>query len=189
LRYSLNTTHKCNWNCSYCIVDTHNQPARTIEEVYKDVMSLPDRSELSLAGGEPGLLERQEIEKILEISREKNFTDIDLLTNGLFIEKYQDMLHNFSDVHYHCVESLQDTIQFPDLSYADYTIVVTEDEYQYLPEFLDTYPHITFSIIGSMNVKPMTYKTKLKMIKKFKHRMTKRSISENLQENCNSIGY
>ena len=26
-------TYKCNWNCSYCCVDTHNQPEPTTNDV------------------------------------------------------------------------------------------------------------------------------------------------------------
>lgn len=188
-RYSLNTTFKCNWDCDYCIVETHKQPERKIEDVYKDIEDLEDGSSISLAGGEPGLLARDQIMNIFDITKRKNFGSTDLLTNGLFIEKYPDLLYMFDVIHYHCVQSLKDDIQFPDMD-VDYTIVVTNDELEYLEYFLNKYPNIIFAVIASIKIKPMSIKNMLKMISKFKNRMTQRSISENLNHyQCKTKGY
>jgi len=187
MRYNLNVTNKCNWNCSYCITDVHNMKKRPLISIIEDIRSLEDGCEITLSGGEPGLLSEEDILSIFKELDSKKINNVDLTTNGKFIENYPHLLDKFSTIHYHCVESLRDEIEF--FGDYDYTIIVTEEEFPLLEDFLKKYPEIQFSIIGARLYNPITMKTKLSMIRKYKSRMTQRSISENLEEECLQIGY
>ena len=192
MHYSLNTTNKCDWDCKYCIVDVHNQPIKPIEEVLKDLDTVTSKDSLSFAGGEPGMLSKSEVALLFDKLKIINPEHIELLTNGLFIKKHPEFLHLIDSIDYHCVDSLKDEIQFPDLDneYVEYVIVVTEEEYLLLDEFLERYKNIPkFNIIGSRDVQPMSMKTKLKMVMKYKDRMTDNSLKVNLSPECNSLGY
>lgn len=106
----LPVTNRCNWFCSYCLVDTHNRDLLPIEEVLKTISEIPDGTSVTLSGGEPGMLERKNIELIIQKLQEKN-CNIDLLTNGLFLTRYNDLLVNISEVFYHCIEDIPSFIK------------------------------------------------------------------------------
>jgi organic radical activating enzyme len=192
VNYSLNVTYDCNWNCDYCIIDTHNKPKRKFEKVLKDIDSIPEKSNVSLGGGEPGMLEYDDICKIVKKLKDKK-CNIDLLTNGLFIKKYinTEIMNDIDTIHYHCVEDLKDDIEFINIPYkdVDYIIIITNDNYKYLESFLNKYPNIMFSITPSMNVKPLNKKIMFQIIKKYKHRMTERSIKEFFYCACEGVRY
>jgi organic radical activating enzyme len=143
-------TNRCNWFCDYCLVDTHNQPDKSFEDVMIDVHSIPAESEVTLSGGEPGLLSRSQLTEILETLKAKNCV-IDLLTNGTFIRKYSDMLHYFDTILYHCLEYLTDEeIEYPKLDQTKVKyILVTENENLEdgtLLNVMNKYTHIKFLI-------------------------------------------
>ena len=52
--YTIYFTCKCNWNCNYCIMDTHNiknEPKNILE----NINNIEDNLFVSISGGEPGL--------------------------------------------------------------------------------------------------------------------------------------
>jgi len=193
MRYSLNITYQCNWTCTYCIIETHEQPERTIVDVLKHLPSIPRGSGVSLSGGEPGLVSEADIRLILWQLAGKE-CPVDLLTNGLFLKRYghiKAIMDKIGTVHYHCVENLLDDIEFPDLDQAkvDYQIIVNDYNYENLSEFLDRYPSITFSIVPSKNIEVLNKKKAFNIIKNLRHRMTDRSISEFFEDACDSVTY
>ena len=77
-------TWVCNWHCEYCCVDTHNRPKLSFDDVKLKLAKVPDRSFVTLSGGEVGSMRRHEIEYILDQLEQKQ-CDIGINTNGLFI--------------------------------------------------------------------------------------------------------
>jgi len=187
----LYVTNKCNWNCDYCITDTHSVDNKVFDELLKKVRDLPDIiNSIVLSGGEPGMLSEEQIKILFDILLDANY-EINLQTNGLFLEKYPEYLRYINHIQYHCVESLKDDIIFydTDIDNIDYLIVVKKSEYHLLDEFMEKYPDITFSIMGEKKVNPISISQKIKMIQKWRHRMSEYSIVENLEDcGCKVIG-
>ena len=146
----LSLTNKCNWHCDYCVADIHNQPERPYEDVLRDAHAVEAGSEVTFSGGEPGLLKREQLEELIDVLKSKGCV-IDLLTNGVFIKRYPDLLKEFGKVHYHCMEYLTDTIEFPTLDYDNvvHCLVVTDDEFRNgsILRVINEYPHIKFLLL------------------------------------------
>lgn len=190
--YSINTTYKCNWTCSYCLVDTHNQPDRPFEEVIADLMKLPDGCTLSLCGGEPGTLSPVNMDILFDIISHKKISQVDVLTNGLFIKRHKKHLAHVDTIHYHCVQSLDDDIIFydlPDNVTLEYCLVVTTAEYDKLDTFLARYPHIVFDIKPARIHEALSKQQTIQIYKNHKHQMTQSSIYELFHPSCNPVGY
>lgn len=193
MRYSLNVTYDCNWHCSYCIIETHKQPKRTLSDVLKNLKSIPRGAGVSLSGGEPGLMNEEDVRLILWNLDGKD-CPVDLLTNGLFLKRYghiKPIMEKIGTIHYHCVENLTDNIEFPDLdqNFVDYQIIINNENHNHLETFLDKYSHIQFSIVPSKNIEVLNKKKAFNIIKNHKHRMTDRSISEFFECACESVTY
>ena len=192
MRYSLNVTYVCNWYCTYCIIDTHNQPKRTQRNVLDDIKTIPVGSKVTLSSGEPGLLTEKEIRLVIWLLKNKGCS-IDLLTNGLFLSKYLDntIMDDIDTIHYHCVENLTDDIEFTELESPkyDYQIIVNNYNYDYLIEFLNRYPDIKFSIVPSKNVEVLDKKKAFSILKNLRHHMTQRSIKEFFECACDDVKY
>jgi len=147
----LSLTNKCNWHCNYCVAEIHSQPERPYEDVLRDAHNIEAGSEVTFSGGEPGLLKREQLEELIDVLKSKDCV-IDLLTNGVFIKRYPDLLKEFGKVHYHCVEYLcRDAIEFPNLEHDNvvYCLVVTDDNFQNgsILEMINDYPHIKFLLL------------------------------------------
>ena len=143
-------TFKCDWDCDYCLVDTHNQPNKPFEDVVAEAEAIEPYTEVTLSGGETGSLTKAKLKKIIKILKDKHCV-IDLLTNGLFIKKHPELLDNFEEVLYHCVEYLDHDIQFPDLDQKKflYIIIATNDTLKdgSILRFIERYPHIKFIVL------------------------------------------
>lgn len=148
----LAVTYKCNWHCEYCLVDTHNQPDRHFSQVLCDIVKLDDGTEVTLSGGEVGLLSRRALNAIVVALKGKS-CPIDLLTNGLMFKKHRGLLRCFEEIWYHCVEHLADDaeIEYPheDQSKVLYIVVATDKELESgsLLKFINKYPHIKFLVL------------------------------------------
>lgn len=165
----------CNWNCEYCAVDTHNQEVFDLQDKLKEI---PEGSHVTLSGGEPGALSREVIWDTIKYLKDKNCS-LSLNTNGTFIRKYSDLLPSFKKILYHCSEDLDvsDKILIGDY---DYFLVVTDNNYHKLEEFLKANPNIIFNIAGAsnpigMNNPTLSQDNKYDMLKRFSHQMTKES--------------
>ncbi|AYF45772.1 hypothetical protein BALOs_2783 [Halobacteriovorax sp. BALOs_7] len=119
-----------------------------LEKIY----NVTEGATVSLSGGEPGLIDPKTMEKVFEHLVKLNCT-IDVFTNGLFIKRYGDKyLQYIDEVLYHCVETLDQEIEFPDMDeeQVTYVIIVTNDNHHMVDDFLDKYPHISFKLACNM---------------------------------------
>lgn len=143
-------TFKCDWDCDYCLVDTHAQPDMEYEEVLHRANAIEPNSEVTFSGGEPGLLPKRRLLQLIKILKDKGCV-LDILTNGLFIKKHIDLIDNFEEVLYHCVEYLGNDIQFPNLDQdkVTYILVVTDENFidGSILNMISRYPHIKFLLL------------------------------------------
>lgn len=181
-------TRECNWHCKYCAVQNkHDQGDGPLldNDVLENASKVQSSSIVTLFGGEPGLASRELVEKCINILEEKNCT-LYLETNGLFIEKYPDLLSHFTEVLYHCSEDLDvaDQILQTSFSRVRYLIIVHDENIQKLRAFLDAHSDITFDIIEATYPYPdemygptLSASNKKKLILEFGHRMSRESLS------------
>ena len=62
------------------------------------VEAIEPNSEVTFSGGEPGILNRKQLELLIKILKDKNCV-IDLLTNGLFFKRHMPLVHEFGKIH------------------------------------------------------------------------------------------
>ena len=171
-------TYKCNWNCSYCCVDTHNQPNVKLSEL-KEKLDKIKRDykgwNITLSGGEVGMMSYSEITMILEELKDFNLS---LNTNGLFLKKYPELIENFSDILYHASPEMADRnvmLNLPDN--VQYMIVISDENLKNLKDFLEYYKDIIFHLVPASNPegihKPILSKqNKFKILKQFRQNAT-----------------
>ena len=189
--YEINLTYKCNWFCNYCAVDTHNKKNITKKIILNNLKRIQNNSLVSFSGGEVGLLPKEVILFIIKYLLKKNCY-LSLNTNGLFIKKYPELLKFFKDeILYHCSPDLKTPIELPNLNIKNiiYLIVVDNENFKYLKTFLFKYPNIKFEIIPASwtqwntNPKNILNKNKIKFLRLYKNRITKRSYQDLLDPN------
>jgi len=178
-------TQKCNWTCEYCIAKNFHIN-KTIDQILDEIENLPNHiKKITLSGGEPGMLEREDIEKIIQKAEDKNL-EMNLLTNGLFMENFPDLVNRFVEVDYHCSQDLDNEIEFLNLekNYPNvrfhYLIVVSNKNIKNLDNFLSKYPNIIFNIMAAKLYDELTIKQILEITKKHRKQMTYECIEENL---------
>jgi organic radical activating enzyme len=61
--YVIPLTFKCNWNCDYCAINnTYDYRDNvTHEEILKKISIIPKQSLVTLTGGEPGLIDKNNL--------------------------------------------------------------------------------------------------------------------------------
>lgn len=187
--YTLITTYRCNWDCSYCVIDTHKRNREmpiSFDQLKHKIDSISPNSQVCLSGGEVGLLTLSQIEYIFLQLKEKN-CNIDVLTNGLFIEKYFSFIDQVDEVHYHCVIGVEHDIQFPDLPQDKfiYLLVVTNENVDAIDDFMDRYPLIRFKLCcNSKKGETLTRQRAFKLFTRNKHRILKQSFETLFSYNC-----
>lgn len=150
--YEIVITYKCNWRCEYCCVDTHARAEVSRDTVFSKIKKIEDGNNVTISGGEPGMLSAEYLEEVLQLLTQKN-CDIGLNTNGLFLEKHKGLLKYISNVNYHCSENLDIAVpilNLSDISSAtkiDYQLVVHDKNEHKLEAFLNHYPDITFNVV------------------------------------------
>ncbi len=143
------------------------------------VDDIPPHSNVSITGGEPGLLPKHKLQNIINILRSKECT-IDLLTNGLFIKKHPELISKVDRIIYHCLEYLGDDIQFPDMD-VDYIIVVKAEDFdERILNVMDRYPHIKFRIAPTkiLDSNNKMYTKFIKFISAYKNRLHEDTMME-----------
>lgn len=185
MNYCLMATYKCNWDCPYCITNTHSQPDVTDEDILFKLNEIQPNSEVSLSGGEPGLISKENMEIIFNHLLEKN-CKISVNTNGLFFKKYPEYNSLIDDYLYHFSENLDLTKDhyIPEINKEKITfmIVVTNENYSRLDAFLEKYKEITFSIFAATknNLNDERYilskRNSFEIYKKYKDRLDPDSI-------------
>lgn len=146
-KYEVILTYECNWNCEYCSVNTHNNHI-TNDMAISKLLSIPECSIVTLSGGEIGLLDKKIIEEFLKILNFKN-CELQLNTNGFFLEKYPELLVNFNKIYYHCSEDLNVTDHIIKLQNESiyYMLVVHDKNYHKLDNFINKHNDIVFHIV------------------------------------------
>ena len=101
--YAVTITYKCNWNCNYCAVKNKYDYKENLthEDVMNKLKIIPYNSDVTIFGGEPGLVEKEKNEKYICFLKKRNCR-LFLETNGTFIQKYPELLCNFDEILYHC---------------------------------------------------------------------------------------
>jgi len=150
-------TYLCNWSCDFCAVDTHNKPLINREDLENKLQKIDDMREENLAvtisGGEPGLLSEEIILYILDYLDILG-ASISLNTNGLFLEKYPNLIERFDYILYHCSESLDfSDVKMYENSKIDYMIVVNDTNFKNYTDFMDRFAETGKEI----DVIPATY--------------------------------
>ena len=178
--YCITITYKCNWDCDYCCVDTHNQLEPTEEYVLSMAERVAPGAHVSLTGGEPGLVKEELLTKLLKIFNEKGCT-IGVNTNGLFWIKYPQYVDQINDYRYHCSLDLKNKIwQPPGHEKMDikYLVVVTDKNFPRLESFLDKNKGIDIAVYsadehivhGKLGTK-LGAGNRIKLYQNFKHRI------------------
>ena len=183
--YALTLTYKCNWKCSYCAVNNKYdyKDIVTHEDVLSKISKVPDKSIVTLFGGEPGLVDRSNIEQYIQILEEKK-CKLWLETNGTFIQKYPDLVSRFEEVIWHCCEEINACNKIQKLQFDNvrYMVIVHNLNFSSLKQFLDLNNDIEFDIVEAtypyeeMKGPRLSKKNKNSIIAQFGSRMTKESF-------------
>ncbi len=196
--YTINLTNKCNWHCNYCLTDTHNAKERPINTILDEMTNIEKGSTISLCGGEPGMLSEQDMDKVFDKARERDLLPLDVLTNGLFIEKHYKHLKDVDSIHYHCVESLKDDIKvydIPDNVDMDYTVIITGSEYNLLDDFMERHKDIfvdkyqKVSLIPAIIYNALNKLDYIRILSKYKNIISDRAKESYFKKNCNLLGF
>lgn len=156
-KYAMTLTYLCNWNCDYCAVrnSVDWKPVVTREDVLKKISCIENGSDVTLFGGEPGMLPKHQLVEYIDILKSKKCR-LFLETNGLFIRNYPELLPEFKHVMYHCSMNLDedDKIDIVDDVETTYMLIVHDENIDRLSRFLEmhqepekfyiveaTYPH------------------------------------------------
>ncbi len=146
----LPVTFKCNWNCDYCVVDTHSRRKLEFNRVLNYIDDTFSDSTVFICGGEPGLLKKGQLYQIINKLKSFNCT-IEVNTNGKFFN-HVDCFNFVDRVEYHCSENLDleiiEKIEYPfDIEYC---LVVTDDNIHKLVDFLNLNNHLNFTVYGNI---------------------------------------
>ena len=77
-------THRCNWNCRYCAIQTHKLPAISENIALEKVKLIVGKYDtITFSGGEPGLLSRDILEQMISYVKNTN-SKLCINTNGTF---------------------------------------------------------------------------------------------------------
>jgi len=167
MTYCLVVTNKCNWNCEYCISDTHNN-SRIFEDALNSIKNIPEYSDVAISGGEPGLLTQEQLIEVITLLKNKNAT-ITIKSNGQ-IFKHKEVLKKIDSIEYHCSENLDinDTVikDYKDLT--NFLVVITDNNICNLRNFLEYHNDIEIEIIPSTFIKPLSKKNLILLYKEFK---------------------
>ena len=187
-------TFNCNWFCNFCATDTHSKPKLTFDEVKNKLNQVEEYSQVSISGGEPGMILPRHMKYIIE-ELQKKHCKININTNGLFFKKYEKYADNVDSYFYHCSEKL-DNVVIPPMSIfknVEYMIVVTDETYVNLDSFIENNKEIKFSIFGAdkytVNGKPGASLSKMNALRiytKYKNILPQESISY-LLERCTIV--
>lgn len=187
--YSILITTKCNWNCPYCAVRNKvdmNANCDT-ENIISRLKTIPEKSNITIFGGEPGLVQEDILEEYFKNLQEKE-CKIYIETNGMFF-KYPRLCEKTFEILYHCSQDLfeKEQIEKHDEYNVRYVIVVTDDNICRLGNFLEINRDILFDLIPSSFFHEQTgpilsEKRKHEIISKFSDRMTKESIKRMIHD-------
>lgn len=145
-------TYDCNWDCPFCITDTHTKSRVTLENLISKISAVEDRSIVSISGGEPGTLSENTLRYIISTLRDKNCS-ININTNGLFFKKYPEYVSQIDGFFYHCTENLdpdKGIVLYDSIDYnkTEFMMVLTDNNYHNLEWFINNYD-ILFTLVAA----------------------------------------
>lgn len=152
-------TNICNKSCSYCLTDCQNistPDMRSLdkEKLYKlNSLSLSSYTEISIAGGEPGLVAEPSLWDLFNYLYARNVgpEKILILTNGLFLKRYGRRFDMFC-YDYH-VTSADDFVDFSPLNLSmTHSYVVNDDNIFDLKSLLKTAKHVKIDVVLDKNL-------------------------------------
>ena len=176
----LELTHECDWNCRYCAVNTHSLPPVDAADALRRVeRAAAERSIVTFSGGEPGLLERRDVEKMLDAVEHTGSVPC-LNTNGLFLRRYPDLAPRFAEIDYHCSRDLgaDETFdRYPDLDNIRYMLVVDDENLPRLGAFLDRNSDVVFDVVPASYEdgdarRPLSARGRMEIVRRFSGRIT-----------------
>lgn len=181
--YAITITYKCNWNCVYCAVRNEHDFKGNLscEDVLKKIDLIEGGSNVTIFGGEPGLVERNHLEEYIKLLEQKSCSLL-LETNGTFLKKYPDLVCHFKSVTYHCSCELDDEIYRTDFKNLTYMLIVHDNNINRLDDYLRKYPEIRFYIVEATYPYPemtgptLSSRNKNYLLTHFSGRMTKDAI-------------
>jgi len=171
--YCVPITFECNWNCQYCIVDTHNKRSINDDEVLNSLNSIKEYSKVTITGGEPGLVDDVQMRKIFDILIDKK-SIINVTTNGLFLKRYNIYYHLIDSYIYHCSENLIDVDIVDDPNHkVQYTVVIDDNNIKNLKTFINfvTSKNIYVRLDAALNIGSKSFLSKkniFKILKEYK---------------------
>lgn len=190
--YDLYLTHKCNWFCEYCVIDTHNLPYLSTETVLKNLEEIPNNARVKLFGGEPGMAQPELVHKVMQRLKEKNCSTF-LSTNGLFLKRFPEYNNSFDEILYHCSETLEDPNfeRYENFNNIKYQITVSDKDYVNLDNFLKYNNDLKFSIYSAQqgpitkDGNTLSRKYTIEIVKKYMKQINRDSL-QNLFNVCNN---
>jgi organic radical activating enzyme len=157
-----------------------------LEGVQKD-------DDVIINGGEPGMVKRQTMIAIMSKLEELQ-CNIEVNTNGMFFKTFPEYYPIVSHFNYHCSEMLLTDIE--DLSKVNddkvsYTLVITDESYPRLGEYLNKYPDITFKIYAATqpysilpNRTSLSKKNALRIVKEYRDILDRSALDKLFHHGC-----
>lgn len=101
---------------------------------------VPDGAVVTLFGGEPGILPREDIVLYMDTLLGRGCT-LKLETNGLFARRFPDLMGKFSFVTYHCSQELDEDDEILDIGTENvrYMLVVHDGNFGKIDAFLSSH--------------------------------------------------
>ncbi len=188
--YVIPLTFKCNWNCSYCAINNTYDYKDTVtdKEILQKIKSIPEQSLVTLTGGEPGLIKKDNLYYYITLLQHKK-CELYLETNGLFIKKYPELCKYFYEILYHCSIDMENTNIITNLTNVRYVLIITDENIKNLDTFIHKYNNIKFDIIAAsypykeqITGPILSEKNKHYILTKYCKHMTKDSIKRMIKE-------
>lgn len=183
--FCLGVIWACDWDCPYCMVDTHSQKEYTLAQIERKLDLVTENADVSISGGEPGLLSKTLIKKIFDNLIEKKCL-ISVNTNGLFFKNHPEYDKYISSYFYHCSMDLSSPeIYKPTVAEnkIDYMVVITDKTIDNLEPFLLYNKDILFKVFAADSYKvkgkkgdSLSKKNAFRIVKEYKHLIHKDSI-------------
>ncbi len=156
-----------------------------MDMVKKKLKLIPNGYNVTISGGEPGSMSRDNILFILEYLEAIDCVP-SINTNGTFLRKYPDLIPRFDTVLYHCSENIDVNDKVFEGDY-DYLLIVTDTNFHRLGDFLNHHKDKQFSLVAATNPEnidnpTLSIENKHKMLKRHHKQMTTESIKRVFKE-------
>lgn len=148
MEYCITVTYKCNWNCEYCVIDTHNAKEIGLSNL-EDINNIKNGQKVSISGGEPGLVSDELLIKIIKKLREKSCI-IQINSNGTIFRK-PHIVEMVDSIFYHCTKDFEinDVVNRDFPNKTTYMAVVSDNNHHNLDAFLKKNSDLNIHLLGA----------------------------------------